>query len=69
MPRTLLIKNGIIVTLGERNKVLYNHAILCEDGLIKKIAPTKSFAATYTKVIDAGGKVVLPGFINTHIFV
>jgi putative selenium metabolism protein SsnA len=67
MPRSLLIKNGIIVTLGERNRVLYNHAILCEDGVIKKIAPAKAFRGTYTKVIDAGGKVVLPGFINTHM--
>ena len=67
MPRSLLIKNGIIVTLGERNKVLYNHALLCEDGVIKKIAPAKAFRGTHTKVIDAGGKVVLPGFINTHM--
>ena len=40
---------------------------LCEGGVIKKIAPAKAFRGTYTKVIDAGGKLVLPGFINTHM--
>ncbi|MDI6803553.1 MAG: putative aminohydrolase SsnA [Bacteroidota bacterium] len=64
---TLLIKNGIIITLGEKNRVLYDHAVLCEDGLIKSIAPVKSFTGTYDKVIDAAGKVVMPGFINSHM--
>ncbi len=64
---TLLIKNGIIITLGEKNRVLYDHALLCEDGLIKSIAPVKSFTGSYDKIIDAAGKVVMPGFINAHM--
>jgi putative selenium metabolism protein SsnA len=63
----LIIKNGIIITLGEKNKVLYDHAVLCEDGLIKSIAPTKSFTGSYDRIIDASGKVVMPGFINAHM--
>ncbi|MDA8131101.1 MAG: putative aminohydrolase SsnA [Elusimicrobia bacterium] len=65
--KTILIKNGIIATLGEKNKVLYGHALLIEDGLIKKIAPQKSFRGKYSKVIDASGKLVMPGFINAHM--
>ena len=64
---TLLIKNGIIVTLGETNRVLYDHAILCEGGRIKKIAPQEEFRGKFTKVINAHGKVVMPGFINAHM--
>jgi len=64
---TILIKNGIIITLGEQNRVLYDHAVLCEGGLIKTIAPTKSFTGKYDKIIDAAGKVVMPGFINAHM--
>ncbi len=64
---SLLIKNGIIATLGKENKVLYGHAVLCEDGVIKKIAPKSEFKGKYTGEIDARGKVVLPGFINTHM--
>ncbi|MDD5629987.1 MAG: amidohydrolase family protein, partial [Elusimicrobia bacterium] len=67
MPRNILIKNGIIVTLGDENKVLTDHALLIQDGLIKKIAPKNSFRGKYAKVIDAEGKVVLPGFINAHM--
>jgi len=67
MARNLLIKNGIIVTLGDENRVLYNHALLIQDGLIKTIAPQGSFRGKYAKVIDAKGKVVLPGFINAHM--
>jgi putative selenium metabolism protein SsnA len=40
---------------------------LCDGGLIKAIAPTKSFTGKYDKVIDAAGKVVMPGFINAHM--
>lgn len=65
--KTMLIKNGIIATLGPKNKVLYGHALLIEDGLIKKIAPQKTFKGKYSKVIDASGKIVLPGFINAHM--
>ena len=65
--KSLLIKNGIVVTLGDENKVLYGHAVLCEGKFIKKIAPQKSFKGKYDKVIDAMGQVVLPGFINAHM--
>ncbi len=64
---TLLIKNGIVVTLGDGNKVLHGHAVLCEGKHIKKIAPQKAFRGSYHKVIDAAGQVVLPGFINVHM--
>ena len=67
MADTLLIKNGIIVTLGEENKVLRGHSILCEGGVIKKIAKASAFQGKYKKVIDAHGKAVMPGFINTHM--
>jgi putative selenium metabolism protein SsnA len=65
--KTILIKNGIIATLGPKNKVLYGHALLIEGGLIKEIAPQKTFKGKYNKVIDAAGKIVLPGFINAHM--
>jgi putative selenium metabolism protein SsnA len=64
---TLLIQNGIIITLGESNKVLYDHAVLIENGTIKKVSPRKEFSGKYDKVIDAKGKVVMPGFINVHM--
>jgi putative selenium metabolism protein SsnA len=65
--KTILIKNGLIATLGEKNRVLSGHALLIEDGLIKKIAPQKAFKGKHSKVIDAANKLVLPGFINAHM--
>jgi len=63
----ILIKNGIIITLGESPRVLYNHSILIEGDKVKKIDETKNFSSKYDKVIDAHGKVVMPGFINAHM--
>jgi len=64
---TILIKNGTIVTMGEKNKVLTGHSLLIEGDKIKKIAPDKTFKGKYDQVIDAHGKVVMPGFINAHM--
>jgi len=36
-------------------------------GVIKKIAKASAFQGKYKKVIDAHGKAVMPGFINTHM--
>lgn len=63
----ILIKNGIIVTLGDKNKILENHSILIDEKKIKKIDKTENFKDRYDTVIDAHGKVVMPGFINAHM--
>jgi len=63
----ILIKNGIIITLDEKNHVLYNKALLIENGVITKIAAENEITGPFSKVIDAKGKVVLPGMINAHM--
>ncbi len=63
----ILIKNGIIITLGLNPRVLYNHSVFIEDGKIKSIDKSEEFTGIYDKVIDAKGKVVMPGFINAHM--
>ncbi len=65
--RRLLIKNGLIVTLADPNRVLTGHALLIEDDLIKAILPQRSLRNLKAQVIDARGKVVMPGFINAHM--
>jgi putative selenium metabolism protein SsnA len=64
---TILIKNGIIATLGLQGKVLYGHSLLIENDKISKIAPQGEFTGKYDKEIDASNKLILPGFICAHM--
>lgn len=64
--KSILIENGIVVTLEQPNRVLTGHAIWIEGGLIKGVLPRKSLGNIKARKIDACGKVVMPGFINTH---
>jgi len=63
----LLIENGTVVTLGEANRVLPGHDVLCEDGAIARVAPHGEIARDGARALDAAGKVVMPGFINVHM--
>jgi putative selenium metabolism protein SsnA len=65
---SILIKNGLIASFGERNNVIENHAIYIEEGIIKQIIPQDEITDIYkyAKVIDAKNKLVLPGLINAH---
>ncbi|MCX7959079.1 MAG: putative aminohydrolase SsnA [Deltaproteobacteria bacterium] len=64
---SILIKNGTVITLGKKNKVLKNYSVLIEGGRISKIGPSRSFSGKYKTIIDAENKVVMPGFINNHM--
>ncbi len=60
----LLIKNGEIVTAGER----YTADIFCENETITRIDKNLS-APPGAEVIDAKGKYVFPGFIDPHVHI
>ena len=66
MVHTLLLRNGRIAIPSTPQQVLEGHALLIENGLIARIAPESALSAPGAEVIDAGGKLVLPGFINAH---
>lgn len=67
MTGRLLIENGTVVTLGEEGRVMRDANLLCEDGRIRKIGPAGDFVGPFDHVIDAGGRVVMPGLINAHM--
>jgi putative selenium metabolism protein SsnA len=66
MARPLLIENGTILSTGGKPRVLRNHSVLIENGLITRVAPKGTLGRFNGKRIDASGKVVMPGLINAH---
>ncbi|WP_069650894.1 5'-deoxyadenosine deaminase [Caloranaerobacter ferrireducens] len=62
--KRLLIKNGIIVTMNKEREVLKGD-ILVEGNKIIKISPKIEVEAA--QIIDAEGKIIIPGLIQTHI--
>ena len=67
MPRTI-IRNATIVTMDPERRVLVGHDLVVEGDRIAALAP-----ASQTRVeagddaIDGRGRLVLPGFVNTHV--
>jgi 5-methylthioadenosine/S-adenosylhomocysteine deaminase len=68
MPKKLLIKDARIVTLDQSNRILDGSVVII-DGLITAIEPRMMDreVASFDEVIDARGRVILPGFVQTHI--
>ena len=62
-------KNGIIVTVNPEREILYSGAIAIKDNLIVDLGESDVLEKKYKdikKTIDLNGKMVFPGFINTH---
>lgn len=63
MYNTILIKNALILNLNNfENK---KQSLLIKNDLIAEISDEID-ESNIDKVIDAEGKILLPGFINTH---
>jgi putative selenium metabolism protein SsnA len=66
---SLLVKNGLIATFGEHNEIIKDHALYIEEGVIKHIIHQDKLTDIYkyAEVIDAAGKLIMPGMINSHM--
>ena len=66
-PADLVLRNGIIYTVDQQRSVA--EAIVIRGGLIEYVGAdtgTGRFVGRSTRVIDLGGRMVLPGFIDSH---
>jgi putative selenium metabolism protein SsnA len=67
-PTNLLVGNGVVLTLGEDNRVVEDGAVLVEGSRVKAIGPTADLRrqAPDADFVDARGGVILPGFVCAH---
>ena len=65
----LLAGNGKLITLDKEKPIIENGCIAIEGNKILEIGLTESLKTKYNNVrfIDAKGKIIMPGFINTHM--
>ncbi len=63
----VLIKNAYILSMDQKREIIKNGCIAVQNDRIAEVGKA-DLAAQYQakRVIDADGKVVLPGFISTH---
>ncbi len=65
---TTRFENGIVVTLGENNRVLWNATVVTDGELVAAVGDAAEMKRRFPDAasVDCSGKVVLPGFICAH---
>src|SRR5512135_1727878 len=65
---TTRFENGIVVTLGKENHVLWNSSVVTVGEIIIAIGASAEMKGQFpdAESIDCSGKVILPGFICAH---
>lgn len=65
-----LIGNGRLVTRNSENQIIENGCVAVTGNKILEVGTTEELRAKYssaTRFINAKGKLIMPGFINTHM--
>ncbi len=64
----MLIVNGKIITWENENRILKDHALYINQGLIQEIQPVSEMIERYpgADILDAKGQYVMPGNICAH---
>jgi putative selenium metabolism protein SsnA len=65
---TTRFENGILVTLGSNNRVLWDGSVVIEGENIEAVGDTLEMRKEFpdAEALDCSGKVILPGFVCAH---
>jgi 5-methylthioadenosine/S-adenosylhomocysteine deaminase len=65
----LLVEGGTVVTIDPRRRVIKEGALLIDGERIKAVGKAAELKAGYpgADILDARGKLIMPGLIDTHI--
>ena len=63
MQGSILIRNGLLVTM-DQNRRIFKGNLYIENGIIQEVGSLRTEA---DQIIDADERIVMPGFIQTHI--
>src|ERR1700677_1615928 len=66
MPNELLIKGGHVTTMDPALGDQRDSDVLVRDGVIVEIGPGLETSAADAEVIEAKGRLVIPGLVDTH---
>ena len=66
---SLLVANGRLITRDPANPFIADGGILIEGNTITEVGETQALKQKYPDIeyIDAHGRLIMPGFINTHM--
>ena len=64
----LLVGNGTVITQDDRLPLIEDGCVVIRDGLIDAVGSTTELRQSYpqAKFLDARGRVIMPGLVNTH---
>jgi 5-methylthioadenosine/S-adenosylhomocysteine deaminase len=67
----ILITHGKVVTMNANREIIVDGAVAIKGDTIVAVDKTEALEAQYRadKVIDAGGKVVMPGLVDAHLHI
>lgn len=65
----LLVGNGLLITRDDRQPLIERGCVAIQDGLIAAVGATDTLQRDYpgARFIDAHGRLIMPGLINTHM--
>ncbi len=66
--RAIIITGGNVITGGTEPRVIHDGAVAVQGGLIADVGPASDVASRCpgAAVLDASGKLVMPGLVNAH---
>ncbi len=70
MSSTMLIKNGTLLTMAANMELIEDGAVYIKNGIIEdygKASDVEKRNDKAEKIIDAGGRFIMPGLINAHM--
>ncbi|MFC4808971.1 5'-deoxyadenosine deaminase [Paenibacillus sp. GCM10023250] len=64
---TTVLRNATIVTMNDKGEILTGDVLFEDDRLVAVGGPLPAYDPATATVVEAKGKLLLPGFVQTHI--